>query len=89
MLRILVCSTLNQLAKGFEDNLIINLATFETYSRASAYLLTVSPTLNWIYLALPTLTSIFEKHEYSFGHQLSLDPPLLTIGKNMKIAFLL
>ena len=55
---------------------------FETYSRASAYLLTVFPTLNWPYLALSTLTSIFEKHEDSFDHQLSLDSPLVTTGKN-------
>ena len=74
--------TTYQLAQGFEDNLIINLAGFETFSRASAYLLTVFPTLNWQYLALSTLTSIFEKHEDSFAHQLSLDSPLVTIGKN-------
>ena len=75
--------TTYNLAQGFEDNLIINLAGFETFSRASAYLLTVFPTLNWQYLALSTLTSIiFEKHEDSFDHQLSLDSPLVTIGKN-------
>ena len=74
--------TTYQLAQGFEDNLIINLAGFQTFSRASAYLLTVFPTLNWQYLALSTLTSIFEKHEDSFAHQLSLDSPLVTIGKN-------
>ena len=75
--------TTYQLAKGFEANLISNLASYETFSRASAYLLTVIPTLKWEYLALSTLTSIiFEKHEDSFDHQLSLDSPLVTIGKN-------
>ena len=75
--------TTYNLAQGFEDNLIINLTSFETYSRASAYLLSVFPTPTWPYLALSTLTSIiFEKHEDSFDHQLSLDSPLVTIGKN-------
>jgi len=76
--------TTYQLAQGFEDNLIINLFGFQTYSRASAYLLTVFPDLNWSYLALSTLTSIIlEKHEDSFAHQLSLDSPLVTIDKKL------
>ena len=81
--------TTYELARGFEDNLIINLAGFQTYSRASAYLLDVFPSLKWPYLALSTLTSIFEKHEDSFDHQLSLDSSLVTIGnlKTMKIGF--
>jgi len=75
--------TTYHLARGFEDSLIINLAGFPTFSRASAYLLTVFPTPNWPYLALSTLTSIFEKHEDSFAHQLSLDSPLVTTDKKL------
>ena len=77
--------TTYDLARGFEDNLIINLAVFQTISRASAYLLEVYPDPNWTYLALSTLTSIiFEKHEASFDHQLNLDSPLVTIGNNQE-----
>ena len=79
--------TTYELARGFEDNLIINLGGYLTFLRATSHLLTVSPTLKWPYLSLSTLTSIFEKHEVSFDHQLSLDSPLVTIGKKHKIIF--
>lgn len=75
--------TTYELARGFEDNLVINLVGVETYSRASAYLVTLCLTSNWYYLALSTLTSIiYEEHDDSFDHQLNLDSPLVTIGKN-------
>ena len=74
--------TNSQLVRGFEDNLIINLAGFQIFSRSSAYLVTVIPTPRGSYLALPALSSIIRgKHDTSFAHDLTVDSPLSFIGK--------
>ena len=72
-----------QLIRGYEANLIINLAGFESWSRSSAMLITVLPTPNWYYLALPILESIsIGNHGPDSNLELNLDSSLTFIGIN-------